>query len=65
MKIMKKETQAKKNRFDSREAILLEALDNIKQRAIGELYESDREVVDIIRDIVDRELLDLEMKRGK
>ena len=61
---MKKEAQAKKNRFDSREAILLEALDNIKQRAIGELYESEREVVDIIRDIVDRELLDLEMNKG-
>jgi hypothetical protein len=54
--------QNKKNEFEMREANMLRTLENIRQKSLDELYRSDKAVSEIIREIVDDELLDLETK---
>ena len=60
---MNKDIKNTKNIFEYREATLLVALENIKQRSLSELYQSEKDAVDIIREATDLELLELELKR--
>jgi hypothetical protein len=57
--------QSKKNEFEIREASMLRVLENIRQRSLDELYRSDKSVSEIVREIVDEELLELETKERK
>ncbi len=57
-----KSEQDKKNELEIREANMLLALDNIRQKSLDGLYSSEKRVSEIIREIVDDELLELETK---
>ncbi len=61
---MSDDNKSKKALFDNREAILFQALENIRQKALDLLYGSEKSASDIIREAADEELLRIETRQG-
>jgi len=49
--------------LENREVILLQALENIRQKALDMLYRSGKSASEIIREAADEELLDIEARQ--